>query len=86
MEWNYEGFMDTFGSPIFDTGKNRVKGVDGFEITTGVIEHWENEVEGLKSDQDSLNEYYRQFPRTEAHAFRDETKDSLFNLSKYTNK
>ena len=42
----------------------------------------ENEVEGLKHDQDSLNEYYRQFPRTEQHAFRDETKDSLFNLSK----
>ena len=82
MEWNYEGFIDTYGLPVFVAGENRVKGVDGFEITTGVIEHWENEVEGLKSDQDSLNEYYRQFPRTEAHAFRDETKDSLFNLSK----
>ena len=62
--------------------KDPIKGVDGFEITTGVVEHWENEVEGLKSDQDSLNEYYRQFPRTEAHAFRDETKQSLFNLVK----
>ena len=31
-------------------------------ITTGVIEHWENEVDGLKNDQDSFNEYYRQFP------------------------
>ena len=82
MEWNYEGFMDTFGSPVFIRQEGGVKGVDGYEITTGVIEHWENEVEGLKSDQDSLNEYYRQFPRTEAHAFRDETKDSLFNLSK----
>jgi hypothetical protein len=82
MEWNYEGFMDTFGLPVFVRGKNTVKGIDGHEITTGVIEHWENEVEGLKSDQDSLNEYYRQFPRTEAHAFRDETKQSLFNLVK----
>ena len=82
MEWNYEGFMDSYGSPVFVREKNPVKGVDGFEITTGVIEHWENEVEGLKSDQDSLNEYYRQFPRTEAHAFRDETKQSLFNLVK----
>ena len=82
MEWNYEGFMDTFGFPVFTRQKSPVKGVDGFEITTGVIEHWENEVEGLKSDQDSLNEYYRQFPRTEAHAFRDETKESLFNLIK----
>ena len=82
MEWNYEGFMDTFGSPVFIGGENNVKGIDGYEITTGVIEHWENEVDGLKDDQDSLNEYYRQFPRTEDHAFRDETKNSLFNLTK----
>ena len=82
MEWNYEGFMDTFGSPVFTRTKNTVKGIDGHEITTGVIEHWENEVEGLKGDQDSLNEYYRQFPRTEQHAFRDETKNSLFNLTR----
>jgi len=82
MEWNYEGFMDSYGSPVFIGEKDSIKGVDGFEITTGVIEHWENEVEGLKSDQDSLNEYYRQFPRTEKHAFRDETKQSLFNLTK----
>ena len=82
MEWNYEGFMDSYGSPVFVRKKDSVKGVDGYDITTGVIEHWENEVEGLKSDQDSLNEYYRQFPRTEQHAFRDETKQSLFNLVK----
>jgi len=82
MEWNYEGFIDTYGLPVFIRGKNEVKGVDGYEITTGVIEHWENEVDGLKSDQDSLNEYYRQFPRTEQHAFRDEAKSSLFNLTK----
>ena len=82
MEWNYEGFMDTFGSPVFVRGENSIKGIDGYEIETGVIEHWENEVHGLKEDQDSLNEYYRQFPRTEDHAFRDETKNSLFNLTK----
>jgi hypothetical protein len=82
MEWNYEGFIDTYGLPVFVRNKTTVKGVDGYEITTGVIEHWENEVEGLRNDPDSLNEYYRQFPRTEQHAFRDETKDSLFNLTK----
>ncbi len=82
MEWNYEGFMDTYGLPIFVGGKNPVKSIDGSTITTGVIQHWDNEVEGLKHDQDALNEYYRQFPRTEKHAFRDETKDSLFNLTK----
>ncbi len=82
MEWNYEGFMDTHGLPIFVGGSNPIKTIEGTTITTGVIQHWENEVEGLKHDQDALNEYYRQFPRTEKHAFRDETKDSLFNLTR----
>ena len=82
MEWNYEGFMDTFGFPVFIGQKSPVKGVDGEPITIGVIEHWENEVDGLKDDTDGLNEYYRQFPRTEAHAFRDEAKNTLFNLTK----
>jgi len=82
MEWNYEGFMDIYGQPIFDTPTTPIKGIDGGLVNIGVIEHWENEVEGLKSDQDGLNELYRQFPRTEQHAFRDETKESLFNLIK----
>ena len=82
MEWNYEGFMDSYGSPVFIGEKDSIKGADGYDITTGVIEHWENEVDGLRDDPDSLNEYYRQFPRTEQHAFRDEAKDSLFNLTK----
>ena len=82
MEWNYEGFMDTFGLPVFTTPENKVLGIDNVPIDTGVIEHWENEVDGLKQDQDGLNEYYRQFPRTEKHAFRDEAKQSLFNLTK----
>ena len=82
MEWNYEGFMDTFGFPVFVGQKSPVKGVDGEPITIGVVEHWENEVDGLKDDPDGLNEYYRQFPRTEAHAFRDEAKNTLFNLTK----
>jgi hypothetical protein len=82
MEWNYEGFIDTYGHPVFDTPAKSVEGADGLQIEVGVINHWENEVEGLKGDQDSLNEYYRQFPRTEQHAFRDETKQSLFNLTK----
>ena len=82
MEWNYEGFIDAYGLPVFDTPKEEVKDPHGELITTGVVEHWENEVDGLKSDQDGLNEYYRQFPRTEKHAFRDEAKESLFNLTK----
>ena len=82
MEWNYEGFIDAYGLPVFDTPKEKILDPAGDIITTGVIEHWENEVDGLKNDQDGLNEYYRQFPRTEKHAFRDEAKLSLYNLTK----
>ena len=82
MEWNYEGFIDEFGKPVFDTPRRDVRGPDGELIDVGIIEYWNNEVEGLKGDQDGLNEFYRQFPRTKEHAFRDETKSSLFNLTK----
>ena len=82
MEWNYEGFIDEYGNPVFNTPEKTVLGPQGEEIDVGVIENWENEAEGLRGDQDALNEFYRQFPRTEDHAFRDETKNSLFNLSK----
>jgi hypothetical protein len=37
---------------------------------------------GLKQDQDALNEFYRQFPRTEEHAFRDETKKQYIQFNK----
>jgi len=82
MEWNYEGFIDEYGHPVFDNPDYEVLGPDGELIDVGIIEHWENEVEGLKSDQDGLNEFYRQFPRTTEHAFRDEAKNSIFNLAK----
>ena len=82
MEWNYEGFIDSFGLPVFDTPGAAVEGPQGDKIDVGVIEHWENEADGLRNDQDGLNEFYRQFPRTEEHAFRDETKNSIFNLQK----
>jgi len=82
MEWNFEGFIDSYGLPVFNTPEEPVEDNYGQYIDVGVIEHWENEVEGLKGDQDGLNEFYRQFPRTEEHAFRDETKNSIFNLAK----
>ena len=82
MEWNYEGFIDEHGVPVFTTPSVDVLAPDGELIDVGVIDHWQNEAEGLKGDQDALNEFYRQFPRTEEHAFRDETKNSIFNLIK----
>jgi hypothetical protein len=82
MEWNYEGYIDAYGLPVFDTPTIPAVGPQGEKIKIGVIEYWNNEVEGLRDDQDGLNEFYRQFPRTTKHAFRDEAKQSLFNLTK----
>lgn len=82
MEWNYEGFINKYGFPVFDHPEEPVEGIDGELIRHGVIDHWENEADGLKGNNDALNEFYRQFPRSEKHAFRDEIEKSLFNLNK----
>jgi hypothetical protein len=82
MEWNYEGYIDSYGLPVFDTPEKPVEAPDGSKIEIGVLDYWQNEVDGLKHDADALNEFYRQFPRTTQHAFRDETKQSLFNLTR----
>jgi len=82
MEWNYEGFIDEHGLPVFTTPDVNRLDPSGELIDVGVIDNWQNEVDGLKGDHDALNEFYRQFPRTTEHAFRDETKNSIFNLVK----
>ena len=82
MEWNMEGFIDIFGMPVFRKPAAPVLGVDGNIIKNGAIDYWDAEVASLKSDADALNEFYRQFPRTESHAFRDESKQAIFNLTK----
>ena len=82
MEWNFEGYIDRYGMPVFRKPEKPVLGIDGNMIIDGAIDYWENEVASLKSDADALNEFYRQFSRTESHAFRDESKASIFNLTK----
>jgi hypothetical protein len=82
MEQNMEGFIDRYGMPVLYKPEKPVMGVDGEMIYNGAIDYWEAEVDSLKNDSDALNEYYRQFPRTESHAFRDESKSALFSLTK----
>ena len=82
MEWNMEGFIDKYGMPVFRSPKSPILGIDGEMINQGALDYWENEVDSLKQDPDALNEFYRQFPRSESHAFRDESKQSIFNLTK----
>jgi hypothetical protein len=82
MGYNFEGYIDEFGHAVLETPEKPVRSAEGTWITQGVIEYWNNEVASLKSNPDALNEFYRQFPRTESHAFRDETKSSIYNLTK----
>jgi len=82
MEWNFEGYIDLYGMPVFREPAKPVQSIDKSMIRTGAVDYWENEVESLKGDADALNEFYRQFSRTESHAFRDESKSSIFNLTK----
>jgi hypothetical protein len=82
MGYNFEGYIDEFGHAVLETPEKPVRSAEGTWIIQGVIEYWNNEVASLKSNPDALNEFYRQFPRTESHAFRDETKSSIYNLTK----
>lgn len=82
MEYNFEGYIDQYGHAVLEKPEKPVKSAEGTWITEGVIDYWNNEVASLKSNPDALNEFYRQFPRTESHAFRDETKSSIYNLTK----
>jgi hypothetical protein len=82
MDYNMEGHIDEYGHAVIDDPTGEVYGPDGRLIKKGAVTVWQNEVEALKSDPDALNEHYRQYPRTESHAFRDESKQSLFNLTK----
>ena len=45
MEWNYEGFIDQYGLPVFDNPDTDVFDPDGELIDIGIIEHWQNEAE-----------------------------------------
>ena len=82
MEWNFEGYIDIHGFPVFRKSEKPIEDIQGGYIFDGVLDYFENKVESLKRDSDALNEFYRQNPRTEGHAFRDEAKNSLFDLAK----
>ena len=82
MEWNFEGCIDRYGNPVFNTPEEEVLDIWGEPIKIGSIDDWKAEVEGLKDMPDSLNAFYRQYPMSENHAFRDESENSLFNLTR----
>ncbi len=80
--WNMEGFFDKYGWAVIEDPIEPTYDMFGERIEGGALSYWQAEVDGLTHDQDKQNEYYRQFPLTEKHAFRDEATESLFNLAK----
>lgn len=81
-EWNMEGFIDKYGMPVFRTPENPIEGIDGEMIDMGAIDFWEGEAEFLADNPVDLNEFYRQYPRNPAHMFRDDAKESVFDLTR----
>jgi hypothetical protein len=77
-----EGFFDVYGMPVIDDPEKPIIGLEGEYISIGAKTYLKNERKGLSGDSYELNEVIRQFPFTEAEAFRDSAKASLFNVQK----
>ncbi len=79
--YNFEGFIDQYGYPVMENPTKPVIGIDGEEITQGVIEYFANYAEDLKHDQDALNEFFRKNPRSIEDAFRTPSGSCPFNVN-----
>ena len=77
-----EGFFDSYGMPVIEDPEKPMIGLEGEYISIGAKTYLKNERKGLAGDSYELNEVIRQFPFTEAEAFRDSAKASLFNVQK----
>ena len=78
-----EGFIDEFGHPVFHAPEKPVMGVDGEMIKSGAVDYWDAEVGEHEERPPTLSmNSTGSFRVLESHAFRDESKQSLFNLTK----
>lgn len=77
-----EGFFDVYGHPIVEDPEVPILGIDGNMVTIGAKTFLKNERKALVNDSYELNEVIRQFPFSEAEAFRDSAKASVFNVQK----
>lgn len=81
-EFCIEGFFDEYGFSIVDDPKKPIRNEYGELVDIGSNTYLDNELEGLKDKPEEYNEFLRQFPRKEEHAFRDEASDCRFDLVK----
>lgn len=80
---NYEGFIDRYGNCIYEVKEGEViEGVDGRDITTGVLDFLDNEWEVHKDSPADLNDAKRKDPITEDDMFRVVSSNTQFNLIK----
>lgn len=79
--YNFEGFIDEYGYPVLENPTKPILGIDGENITQGVIEYFDNYANDLKHNQDALNEFFRKNPRTIDDAFREPSGNSPFNVN-----
>ena len=77
-----EGFFDVHGKAVIEDPEAMVEGIDGNEVVIGAKTFLKNERKALVDDSYELNEVIRQFPFSEAEAFRDSAKSSVFNVQK----
>lgn len=77
-----DSFFDEYGFSIVDDNPKGVRNEYGEIKTIGANTFLDNELEGLQDQPEEYNEFLRQFPREEEHAFRDEASDCQFDLTK----
>ena len=78
MEWNYEGYIDSYGIPVFDTPKQPVDDPHGTKIKIGVVEYWQNEVDGLKGDQDGFKRILSSIPQEQKNTLLEMKLNHLY--------
>lgn len=77
-----EGFFDEFGFSLVDDPETPIRNEFGELKDIGANTYLDNELEALVDYPEEYNEFLRQFPRKEEHAFRDEASDCRFDLTK----
>jgi len=51
MEYNFEGYIDEYGHAVLETPEEPLVGADGENISVGVVDYWQNEVDSLRQMQ-----------------------------------
>lgn len=80
-EYNYDGYIDKYGYPVFQKPKVPVEGINGEMISKGAVDYFDEMVEALKNDPNGLNDFLRENPREISDAFREPSGQSPFNLA-----